>query len=381
MKKIAIILVALAPAIAPAKPIDAMPQSQVDETDLANWYTDGSVSFSYTDETWEYYNKFVNKLESVAGALRRCVDESSLTIPDRERNLEVLLEELSVLLATSVCIEKDKHLEKGNQRVLALLKMARSINNVSRQAPKLLVESIIARRVVKHRYEWTMAAEVIVNFKMVSRLQKIDECYGNFLNGIETIINKKRQYSMSGSTLLMKVGFNDYVKKDLTLRPELEADLRVLDRYLALMEKSKLNDFKESIKKVKEESSNALWMLNKEHDQYEELAIEIYKRDRPMFEAFFKNWVLFLDKVDECVKDCEELIADADNTSKDVGKLRHQTGFHPNRSMICLGKYENNAPQYWLIVRALVKGLKEPFLKNAEKRRNKYTEHVPTTWD
>ena len=383
MKKIAIFLVALAPAMAPAQQIDTMSKKAVAAKDAENWYSGGN-SLAYMDATWKYYHQFVDKLVGMSTLLKRCVTEGALDVPDKEQPLEALLEEFSGLLETSITLNKmgkGDSLQKGDKRALALLGMSKSINDISKKAPKLLVEGIIARRVVKHRYEWRMAAEVIVNFKMVSRFQKIDECYGNFINGIETIINRKRKYSMHGSMLMMMVGFNDFVQKDLRLRPELEADVRVLDRYLALMEKSKLNDFKESIKKVKEDSANALWMLNKEHDLYEERAIEIYPDDRKMFEDFFKNWVLFLNKVDECVKECEEMIADADNTSNDVGKLRHMTGFHPNRSFNLLGRSDNNAPEYRWIIRALLQDCKLKFLKNAERHRGEYSNDVPTAWD
>ena len=357
-KNTAIFLAAIASATALATPIDALPKGQVEAADAANW----KGTRAYTEDELKLMNSILSGVRNIVGSLKRNVDDQVMFRADKEARLQELLEAMAAFRAVENVLKFPTELnqqatKEARARINALIRASKIIARASAsgdETPIKLVETLLVFKLAQRRYEWQTAMEVIENFKMIDKFTKIDESYSNFKKTCDNILRHPTDWArFSPHWLLTSSGLNDFVFQNGGLRPELDAELIVLDKYLDLISANKQKALADQVREIKERSSKALWWLNKEHDAYGELALSMLPEDRKLLEEFFKSWVSFLDEVDKCVKDFEESFAMADDKSSVVGKIRYCTGFSPNKAFDG-GSVGNCCPKYRNRVRRII---------------------------
>lgn len=385
MKKITIVLAAFVPAIIGAKPFSALPPEDVKVLDESRWgnaINMGGPSMKAADD-------ILRKVNRITELLKTCTNDGALIDPEKGNLLQQLLESLTVPIATADSFDENDargdSYRRGIERANRLVIMSQSIGKMSKKTLRWLINDVISFKLVERRFKWKRAIETFESWEMSARCyRKIDLGYEKFMNGIDTMIFNKSGEDVTGSEAMMAAGLGDFVKDDGKPAAWLDTEARLVDRYLAVMNKEEQGVFADYVKKIKDTSSTTLAALEAEHSFFEEYAIKLYPKDRETFARFYAEWSRFLDCLDErLVKESEKLIAQADDESGEVGKLRHCSGFSPHGAFLIAGSVQSSGcPGYTRRIRRIFEECRSRYLKHLEalRRRNPDDARIPKGW-
>ena len=180
-------------------------------------------------------------------------------------------------------------------------------------------------------------------------------------------------------------GLKEFARDDGKPAAWLDGEARLVDRYLAVLNRDARSVFADYLKSIKEKSAATLAALDAEHNFFEDYAIKLYPKDRDIFARFYTEWSRFLDCLDKrLVKESEALVAKADDESSEVGKLRHCTGFSPYGAFMIAGPaQENCCPGYTRRIRRIFEECRFRYLKHLDalRKRNPYDTSIPKGWE
>ena len=385
MKKITILLAALAPLIAAAKPISAMSKDDVAVLDESRWgnaiITGGPALKTAGD--------ILRKVDTITALLKACTDQNALIDPEKSDLLKRLLEALTVPIATTEAFEekdaRGREYVRGIERANRLVIMSQSIGKMNKKTLRWLINDIISFQIVERRYRWRSAFTTLEAWNMSERYYRpIDLGYEKFMNAVDTLIIKNTGQDISGSELMMLSGLDKFARDDGRASPWVQADARLVDRYLRILNTDARKLFSDYIKHLKESSANTLAALDAEHTFFEEYAIKMYPKDRENFANFYKEWARFLEKLDErVVKESEVMIAKAEDKSGEVGKLRYCAGFSPHGAFKAVGAIPSNGcPEYKDRIASIFEKCRARYLNHLDalRRRHPDDKRIPKGW-
>jgi len=381
--RLALFLVALVPAIVSAVPIDAMPKKQVEASDQANW--EGGMVLS--GQTLEFVQGFLDAVDVITLRLKDCVEEGAIKDPNKNEKFEKLFEALTVSMATTKSfgnqLSKDKCVQAGNKRANGLVAVSQSVGNLVRKEPRLLVENIIVRKMPERYYKWNTAVKFLINMGFVGHFRKIDRGYHEFQSRVDTMVLRGPKACVTGTEMLTVSHLDEFVESSGRLRPWFDNGVRVLDKYLLIMSKDARDEYETDVKKLKEASLAANTALGVEFDRYAEMAINLYPKDREVFDKFYKQWSAFLEMVDESVKASEELIKQVDDKSGEVGKLRNCAEFSPYGAFRLNGSVQNCCPKYYERIKFIFEACKVRYLTHLKNLHRDYPNDtsIPKGWE
>lgn len=392
MRKILFAVLAAAPALVHARtPFSTMSAEDVKAADSERWGNQISMSGPVADEFMEMEARLVKLTEKMKAFCK----EHAVIQAERTDIVFALVNALQQPLVSVSAAKSgklptsgmDEPSRRGYERFNAFKAMALSIDRKSRKKIRLLVMDIVASRQIERRGKWSKAQDYLERRKYTESFREIDAAYEAFMGHVDGIMIKKPKVEVTGTEMLIASRMTKYADSDCRKKAWLDADVRVIDRYLLVMKQDELDEFEKNTASIKKESSNALAAVLEDYDFYEDHAINLAPDDRKLFEAFFKQYATFSEQIDTMlVADSEKMIAKAKDTSNEIGMLRKNSGFSPNKAFLAAGPTQTNGcPGYSRRVRVLLEDCKRRYLaalKAAnEYRRQRYLEKpVLTDW-
>ena len=391
MRKSLLAIVAVAPALALARtPFGAMSAEEIKAADKERWGKQISMTGPVADEFHEMESRLIKLTEKMkAFCKEHAVIQAERTdlVIDLANALQQPLVPASATRSGKLPTSGvDEPTRRGYERLNAFKSMALSLDRKSRQKIRLLVMDIAASRQIERHSKWSKAQDYLEHRKYTESFREIDKSYEEFMGHVDGFMVKKPKIDVTGTEMLLATRLGKYADSNCKKKAWLDADVRVIDRYLLVMKQDEMDEFEKNTASIKKRSSDALATVLEDFDFYEDHAINVEPSDRKTFDAFFSQFSAFVEQVDRIlVADSEKMLAKAKDTSTEIGMLRKNTGFSPHKAFLAAGPTQTNGcPGYSRRLRVLLEDCKKRYLaalKAANEYRKQHYLENPTVTD
>ena len=390
MKKIVIFLVAVVPAIVPAKQLDNYSKEELANIDKMNW---GAAESSLSPEAADFVTTFLNQVYEIIAQLEACKSRKALEHPhNSDSALEALLNALRAPIASD---RKPFSLDKmpgvstgtilGYKRANALMVVSKLIGPPANKELYKLVDYVLTYRLVRLYGSWSICQNGVAESKLVEKFKAVDAGWLKFKNAVDTMVINRSGQDVLGSELLKMSGLDKYFENDLRLDPSFNYWVRIIDRYNEEVY-SNYSEYHKRVKSLREETlTNLIESFGKYYDAYQDMAVTLAPEDRPVFDKYFKLWSVFFDDLGNLLDKSWELIMAAGYREDDVGKLRfcRPNDISPNGAFGLGGPCENGKPNYKRRLKLIADDCKNRYLKHRENLRRDFPndKRIPKGWE
>lgn len=362
---ICVVASAIALAVLADTPFSKMSKDDIAKSDNAKW----SGGYMMGGEILKTHNENKERVNALRSAIYKVSEREALAKPEKSAALDDLWGQsgrnlrFANLPAMNAADSNNKYREQGWSAMESYRSLCARLDSSARPALYNVLDALIGRHVVELHARWKKASSTLEHLKFSDEFAKFDAAFGDWMKSVDEI-RRNRVDDVVGTELMMATKLDRYANDDCRKLPYLDSDSRIVDKLLLPLREEERKAFTDGCSVLAEQLDKLSAALKADRAAFELMALDIHPKDRPDFLNLFAEMSNFIEETKRLVEDSRKMIAAAADPSTEVGRLRSNTGFSPNRAFECAGPTQSNGcPGYSRRIRVALEDCKNAYLK------------------